>query len=113
MIRPSWEVADPYALAISMTISRDERVEWTGTASTSQLRRRFDELVSYLFRADVHPDGAVLSTGTCLVPPPPFTLAAGHTVSITVDEIGTLQNPVVRGLPGSHFHAGVSGTALW
>jgi 2-dehydro-3-deoxy-D-arabinonate dehydratase len=113
MIRPSWEVAAPYALAISMTISRDGRVEWTGTASTSQLRRRFDELVSYLFRADVHPDGAVLSTGTCLVPPPPFTLAAGHTVSITVDEIGTLQNPVVRGLPGSHFHAGVSGTALW
>ena len=100
MIRPSWEVADPYALAISMTISRDGREEWTGTASTSQLRRRFDELVSYLFRADIYPEGAVLSTGTCLVPPPPFTLAAGHTVSITVDEIGTLENPVVRGLPG-------------
>ena len=26
-------------------------------------------------RADIHPDGVVLSTGTCLVPPAPFSLA--------------------------------------
>ena len=99
MIRPAWEVADPYALAIEVTITRrDGAVEWTGTASTSQLHRRFDELVGYLMRADVHPDGAVLSTGTCLVPPAPFTLEEGHTVRITVAGIGTLENPVVRGL---------------
>jgi len=35
------------------------------------LRRRYDELVRYLMFADVHPEGAVLSTGTCLVPPIP------------------------------------------
>ena len=99
MIRPAWEVADPYALGIELTITgRDGSVEWTGTASTSQLRRRFDELVGYLMRADIHPDGAVLSTGTCLVPPAPFTLEEGHTVRITVTGIGTLENPVVRGL---------------
>jgi 2-dehydro-3-deoxy-D-arabinonate dehydratase len=98
-IRPAWEVADPYALAIELTITgRDGGVEWAGTASTSQLRRRFDELVGYLMRADIHPDGAVLSTGTCLVPPAPFTLEEGHTVRITVPEIGTLENRVVRGL---------------
>jgi 2-dehydro-3-deoxy-D-arabinonate dehydratase len=98
MIRPAWEVADPYALGIEMTILRDGHAEWTGTASTSQLRRRYEELVSYLMRADVHPDGVVLSTGTCLVPPAPFTLEEGHVVRVTVDEIGTLENPVVRGL---------------
>jgi len=90
---------DLYDLGIELTITgRDGSVEWTGTASTSQLRRRFDELVGYLMRADIHPDGAVLSTGTCLVPPAPFTLEEGHTVRITVTGIGTLENPVVRGL---------------
>jgi 2-dehydro-3-deoxy-D-arabinonate dehydratase len=48
--------------------------------------------------SDVHPEGAVLSTGTCLVPPAPFTLEEGHTVRISVDQVGTLENPVVRGL---------------
>jgi 2-dehydro-3-deoxy-D-arabinonate dehydratase len=99
MILPAWEVSDPYALGITMTILRDGHIEWTGGASTSQLRRRYDELVSYLMRADIHPDGVVLSTGTCLVPAAPFTLEEGHVVRITIDEIGTLENPVVRGLP--------------
>jgi 2-dehydro-3-deoxy-D-arabinonate dehydratase len=99
MIRPAWEVTDPYALPIELTIfGAGGDVEWTGTASTSQLHRRFDELVGYLMRADIHPDGAVLATGTCLVPPAPFTLEEGHTVRITVTGIGALENPVVRGL---------------
>jgi 2-dehydro-3-deoxy-D-arabinonate dehydratase len=103
MIRPAWEIADPYALGIELTISRDGpvsegTVEWSGTASTAQLRRRYDELIRYLMHSDVHPEGAVLSTGTCLVPPMPFTLDEGHTVRISVDQVGTLENPVVRGL---------------
>jgi len=98
MIRPSWEIGDPYALSIELTISRAGMVEWTGTASTAQLRRRYDELVRYLMFADVHPEGAVLSTGTCLVPPMPFTLDEGHAVRISVGEVGTLENTVLRGL---------------
>ena len=66
------------------------RTAWHGTASTAQLHRRYEELVSYLMRSDVHPDGVVLSTGTCLVPPAPFTLEAGDIVQIDIDEIGTL-----------------------
>lgn len=98
MIRPSWEISDPYALSIELTISRAGTAEWTGTASTAQLRRRYDELIGYLMFADVHPQGVVLSTGTCLVPPMPFTLDEGHVVRISVSGIGTLENPVVRGL---------------
>jgi 2-dehydro-3-deoxy-D-arabinonate dehydratase len=98
MIRPAWEIADPYALSIELVISRAGAVEWSGTASTAQLHRRYDELAGYLMHSDVHPEGAVLSTGTCLVPPFPFTLAEGHTVTITVGEVGTLENPVVCGL---------------
>jgi 2-dehydro-3-deoxy-D-arabinonate dehydratase len=98
MIRPAWEVADPYALGIGLAIDRDGAEIWRGTASTAQLRRRYDDLVRYLMHADVHPEGAVLSTGTCLVPATPFSLAGGDTVRITVDGVGTLENPVLRGL---------------
>ncbi len=98
MIRPAWEIEDPYALDIELAILDNDRIEWAGTASTSQLHRRYEQLVEYLLRADIHPEGAVLSTGTCLVPPAPFTLLPSRTVRISVPPIGTLENPVVGGL---------------
>ena len=97
-VRPSWEVADPYDLGIELTIRRDGAVAWQGRASTSALRRTFDELAGYLMRADIHPDGVVLSTGTCLVPPAPFSLADGDVVAVAVDQVGVLTTGVVRGL---------------
>jgi len=97
-VRPIWEIIDPYNLSITLEIERHSEAAWRGEASTGQLRRRFDELVAYLFRADVHPDGVILSTGTCLVPQSPFKLQPGDVVRITIGEVGTLQNPVVRGL---------------
>jgi 2-dehydro-3-deoxy-D-arabinonate dehydratase len=97
-VRPIWEISDPYSLTIALQIERGGEIAWQGEASTRQLRRRFDDLVAHLFRADVHPDGAILTTGTCLVPPPPFTLQAADVVRIEVSEVGILENPVVRGL---------------
>jgi 2-dehydro-3-deoxy-D-arabinonate dehydratase len=107
-IRPAWEIPDPYALTIEMTISRGGSVAWEGSSATSGLRRKIDELASYLFREDDFPAGVVLSTGTSLVPDLPFTLEAGDEVRIKISGIGELVNPVVRGkaavaraLPGS------------
>jgi 2-dehydro-3-deoxy-D-arabinonate dehydratase len=40
----------------------------------------------------------VLATGTCLVPPAPFSLADGDVVTVTVAGVGTLTTGVVRGL---------------
>jgi 2-dehydro-3-deoxy-D-arabinonate dehydratase len=96
-IRPAWEIPDPYALTIEMAISRGGSVAWEGSTSTSGLRRRVDELAAYLFREDDFPVGAVLSTGTSLVPDLPFTLEAGDEIRIKISEIGELVNPVVRG----------------
>jgi 2-dehydro-3-deoxy-D-arabinonate dehydratase len=96
-IRPAWEIPDPYALTIEMTISRGGSVAWEGSTSTSGLRRRVEELAAYLFREDDFPAGVVLSTGTSLVPDLPFTLEAGDEILIKVSEIGELVNPVVRG----------------
>jgi 2-dehydro-3-deoxy-D-arabinonate dehydratase len=69
------------------------------------LRRKFDELTGYLFRADVFPHGVVLATGTALVPDLPFTLAAGDRVAITVGEVGTLTSTVVSGKEGMSWLA--------
>jgi 2-dehydro-3-deoxy-D-arabinonate dehydratase len=96
MVRPVWEVPAPYDLTIELTVRRSGAVHWRGTASTAQLRRRFEDLVGYLMRCTKHPDGVVLATGTCLVPPPPFTLQPGDVVEIGIDQVGRLVTPVVR-----------------
>jgi len=96
-ITPAWEIPDPYALTIEMAISRGGSVIWAGDASTASLRRRIDELAAYLFREDDFPEGAVLSTGTSLVPDLPFTLRAGDEIRITISPLGELVNTVVRG----------------
>jgi len=99
-VRPAWEVADPYALTIELTIRRGGEVEWHGTASTGQLHRRLDDLVSYLFREEAFPDGVVLSTGTCLVPDLPFALRDGDEIAISITDVGTLTSSVVQGKQG-------------
>ncbi len=43
MVRPVWEVADPYALGIELTIRRAGAVTWHGTASTAQLHRKYED----------------------------------------------------------------------
>jgi len=111
-IRPAWQVPDPYSLTMEMTITRDGAVAWEGQSSTSGLRRRIDELAEYLFREEEFPAGAVLSTGTSLVPDLPFTLQPGDEIRIRISQIGELVNPVVRGKAalvnasrGQHVHA--------
>jgi 2-dehydro-3-deoxy-D-arabinonate dehydratase len=96
-VRPSWEVADPHALTITCAINRGGQTVWHGSASTSSLHRRLDELADHLFRELDFPDGVVLSTGTSLVPDLPFTLEPDDVISVDISEVGTLVNTVVRG----------------
>jgi len=96
-ITPAWEVSDPYNLTIHLAIERDGRVHWEGETNTRELKRRFDELVTYLFLENDFPDGVFLCTGTALVPERHFTLEPGDVVQIDIDQLGTLRNPVVRG----------------
>ncbi len=96
-ITPAWEVSDPYRLAIRMHIERAGQNYWSGETSTGELNRKLDDLASYLYREDDFPDGAILCTGTALVPDPPFTLEPGDIVHISIDQLGRLSNAVVRG----------------
>jgi 2-dehydro-3-deoxy-D-arabinonate dehydratase len=96
-ITMAWDLNNPYALTMHLSIERAGQIHWQGQTSTSELKRRLDELTSYLFRQDEFPSGAILCTGTALVPDPPFTLQHGDIAKITIDELGTLQNPVIQG----------------
>ncbi len=100
-VTPAWEVADPYSLRIELHIERGGALAWSGAATTALLHRRLEELVAFLRRADVFPDGAVLSTGTCLVPPAPWSLEDGDTVRIQIEGLGMLTTKVVRGVDGA------------
>lgn len=93
------EVTDAGNLAITMKITRNGHDVFSGESNTNQIARPLTELVSYLFRANEFPTGAFLLTGTGIVPPSEFTLEAGDIVSITIDGIGTLVNPMYR-IPG-------------
>jgi 2-dehydro-3-deoxy-D-arabinonate dehydratase len=54
-------------------------------------------LVEWLGRDNSFPHGAILLTGTGIVPPDDFTLQHGDKVSIEITGIGKLVNPVVQG----------------
>lgn len=96
-IRPIWELTDPAGLAIRLVITRAGATVYQGEASTSQIRRPFDYLIGYLGRDQSFPDGAVLLTGTGIVPPNEFSLQVGDQVQIEIDQLGRLTNHVVRG----------------
>jgi 2-dehydro-3-deoxy-D-arabinonate dehydratase len=81
---------------ISLRIERDGAVAFEGETSTAQMRRSFEELAGYLFRELSHPNGAVLLTGTGLVPPDELTLEDGDVVEIAIAGVGTLRHPVYR-----------------
>lgn len=92
------EEHDRRPLEINLSISRGGEVVFSGSTNTSQMKRTFTELIDWLGRDNVFPHGVFLLTGTGLVPGDDFTLEAGDVVSISVPGIGTLTNPVVRGV---------------
>lgn len=79
---------------IHMSIERSNEIVFSGSISINQMKRKHDELISYLFMEMDFPHGVYLMTGTCLVPPNDFTLAVGDLVHMSIDEIGSLRNKV-------------------
>lgn len=79
---------------IRLAIERQGEPAFEGRAPLSRMKRTPEELVDFLFRDNGHPQGCLLMTGTGIVPPSEFTLQSGDVVSIAVDGIGTLTNPV-------------------
>jgi 2-keto-4-pentenoate hydratase/2-oxohepta-3-ene-1,7-dioic acid hydratase in catechol pathway len=89
------EIPDPHSLRISLELNGRTMQD----SSTSDLIFKIPFLVSYLSQSLTWEAGDLLSTGT---PSgvghhrkPPVYLKPGDTVSVTVEGIGTLTNPVV------------------
>ena len=89
-------VAKPTELAISLSVRRGDAVAFAGKTNVSQMARSFQELIGWLGRDNSFPQGAVLLTGTGIVPDSDFTLHAGDIVEITIENLGTLTNPIVQ-----------------
>ena len=81
--------------SIRLVIRRHGAEVFAGETTVSQIKRRFDELGGFLFRSQAFPKGAMLLTGTGVVPPDSFTLEPDDVVEIAISGIGTLTNPVV------------------
>jgi 2-dehydro-3-deoxy-D-arabinonate dehydratase len=80
---------------IELRIVAEDGVLFEARTSTVRMRRSFEELAAWLVRDNPVPAGAVLLTGTGLVPPDDVALAPGHHVEIRIPGIGSLANPVV------------------
>lgn len=78
--------------AIACRIVRSGGTVFEGSTALVQMKRRPDELAGWLFKEDAFPQGAVLMTGTGIVPPDDFSLRTGDEVRITIEGIGTLVN---------------------
>ncbi|MGQ3378331.1 fumarylacetoacetate hydrolase family protein [Priestia filamentosa] len=87
-------VKDPYNFNITCRIYRNDELIVEGKANTNQLKRKFDELISFLIRDNEIFDGTVLLTGTCIIPSNDFTLLDGDQIEIEISNIGVLKNRV-------------------
>lgn len=84
----------PADTRIHLTISRDGQKVFAGDVAISQMKRTPEELVSFVYRECSFPHGALIMTGTGIVPGNEFTLKSGDEISISIDNIGTLTNVV-------------------
>jgi 2-dehydro-3-deoxy-D-arabinonate dehydratase len=85
--------AEMEQIKISLEIIRDGATIFTGDTDITKMKRKLKELVGFLCREMSFPHGALLMTGTGIVPSHPFTLEVGDIVQITIGEL-TLRNPV-------------------
>ena len=82
----------PPTTRIILQIDRNGSPAFSGETTVSQLKRTPQELVGFLYRDNTFPTGALLMTGTGIVPGDEFTLKSGDVVKITIEGIGTLTN---------------------
>lgn len=82
---------------IGLAIERRGQRVFEGATSLSAMARPLDDLIHWLGKDNSFPHGVILLTGTGVVPPDSFTLAAGDVVHIDITGIGRLTNVVEQG----------------
>jgi 2-dehydro-3-deoxy-D-arabinonate dehydratase len=87
------EVADPYELTMTCTITRGSDETFAGSCSTNKLRRKFEELIACLVCCNSIPAPTVLLTGTGIIVTEEAALRPGDVTSIGIAGFGVLSNP--------------------
>jgi 2-dehydro-3-deoxy-D-arabinonate dehydratase len=91
---PVGEAPEPAGMEITLSIERDGAGLFRDSCSVADMKRSLPELADWLWRGQDLPLGAVLLTGTSIVPPPDLTLRPGDQVTIAITGLGQLSNPV-------------------
>ena len=79
---------------ISVVVNRNNQPVFESSVMLNQLKRSLQELVSYVYRECSFPHGALIMTGTGIVPGADFTLQSGDEIAIHFAPVGTLINTV-------------------
>lgn len=77
---------------ITLEIRRNNRSAFKDSISINRMKRKHNELATYLFMECSFPVGVFMMTGTGIVPPNDFTVMSNDDILITIDGIGTLHN---------------------
>ena len=91
----TWDFS-PGDRKIELEIRRNGAVVYESATTTSAMRRSIPELVDYLGRDQRFEAGFILLTGTGIVPPSDLSLREHDEVTIRIDGIGVLTNPIRR-----------------
>ena len=84
----------PLDTEIAMKINRNGQTVFEGVIEINKIKRKFEDLVSYLYKECSFKYGSFLMTGTGIVPTTAFTLKSGDEINISINSIGTLVNYV-------------------
>jgi 2-dehydro-3-deoxy-D-arabinonate dehydratase len=79
---------------ITLTIKREKKKVFNDSVLLSQMKRKKEELVNFVYKECSFPYGCLIMTGTGIVPPKDFTLMPDDKISISIDGIGELINEV-------------------
>ncbi|MFT6810178.1 MAG: 2-dehydro-3-deoxy-D-arabinonate dehydratase [Saprospiraceae bacterium] len=79
---------------IHLNIFRNGNNVFNDNIGVDQIKRKFEDLVSYLYLECSFPHGSLLMTGTGIVPSSDFSLKKDDEIHISIDGIGTLINKV-------------------
>lgn len=80
---------------IRLQILRKGQVCFAGETCVDQIKRPFREMADYLCRSQSFSHGAMLLTGTGIVPEENFSLQSEDSIRIEIDGIGILENAAV------------------
>tara|TARA_B100000686_G_scaffold312058_1_gene356254 strand:+ start:18 stop:902 length:885 start_codon:yes stop_codon:yes gene_type:complete len=81
---------------INCKIIRNKKTIFNANSSVKSMNKSIPDLIKWLKKSNTLPIKSAFLTGTGIVPPPEFTLLENDQISISIDEIGSLNNSVIK-----------------